>query len=329
VRQFSSIWIRSAFLNLLLCACFHFFLNCSACPWFVFDLLTSSWNVQHCRGLSNLLRHGTLDDLPDTWEMRHRNRVAFVPWPCKVTLTCCSETPTGGVKEHSHTEFLVVCRVDDDQAILSEEADLDHGSELWANEARVVSWSWYASTSVLTRWFSSLRSGWIGDGRVVIAVTQGCCYRIRCCNRRGCVWSWVSILAWENGESNTYDADVLSYDGRDSWTAVWDISQTSLVDILWRCFWTFVSDTNRRFVDESLGIFMGDAIWTTWWRCIRTIWIWYEGPFCKRCIRVFRERSDFLICVRCILGLLSWVSRPQGVEVFILIGDTKWYLCLE
>ena len=94
--------------------------------------------------------HEILDDLPDTWEMHHRNRVAFVPWPCKVTLTCCSETLAVGVKEHSYTEFLVVCRVDDDQAILSEEADLDHGSELWANEARVVCCSWYVSTSVLT-----------------------------------------------------------------------------------------------------------------------------------------------------------------------------------
>ena len=192
----------------------YYFVHVFISSWIVLlarDLfLTFSWNVQHCRGLSNLLWHEILDDLPDTWEMPHRNRVAFVPWPSKVTLTCCSETPTGDVKEHSYTEFLEVCRVDDDQAILSKEADLDHRSELWANEARVVCWSWYVSTSVLTRWFSSLRSGWIGDVRVIIAVTQGCCYSIRCCNWRSCVRSVVPIFAWENSESRTDDADVLS-----------------------------------------------------------------------------------------------------------------------
>ena len=144
----------------IICACFHFLqIVLLARDLFV----TFSWIVQHCRGLSNLSWHEILDDLSDTWEMRHPNRVAFVPWPCKVTLTCCSETLAVGVEEHSYTGFLVVCQVDDDQEILNGEADLDHGSELWANEARVVCWSWYVSTSVLTRWFSSLRSGWIGD----------------------------------------------------------------------------------------------------------------------------------------------------------------------
>ena len=42
--------LRSAFLELVLCACLYFLLNCSACPWLVFDLLLNCsalpWVVQ-------------------------------------------------------------------------------------------------------------------------------------------------------------------------------------------------------------------------------------------------------------------------------------------
>ena len=88
----------------IICACFHFLqIVLLARDLFV----TFSWIVQHCRGLSNLSWHEILDDLPNTWEMRHRNRVAFVPWPCKVTLTCCSATPTptGGVRNTPTRSF--------------------------------------------------------------------------------------------------------------------------------------------------------------------------------------------------------------------------------
>ena len=127
----------------------------------VICLLTFSWIVQHCRGLSNLLWHEFLDDLPDTWDMRHPNRAAFVPWPCKVTLVCCSKAPTVSVEEHSYTECLEVCRVGVDQ-VRSErrgESWTRIGDELWANGARAVCWSSHVSTSVLKKWFLLLRSG--------------------------------------------------------------------------------------------------------------------------------------------------------------------------
>ena len=46
------------------------------------------------------------------------------------------------------------------------------GSELWGNEACLICWSWYVSISIPSRCFLLLRSRWIGDGRVLIAVTM-------------------------------------------------------------------------------------------------------------------------------------------------------------
>ena len=243
--------LRSAFdLHYWYYLCmFSFPPNCSAWPWFVCDLLLNCSAL--LRGLSNLSWHEILDDLPNTWEMRHRNCVAFVPWPCKVTLTCCSATPTGGVRNTPTRSFWRYAgSMKTRQFWVKRRISItDRNCELCANEARVACWTWYVSTLVLTRWFSSLRSGWIGDYRVIIAVTQGCCYRMRCCNRRGCVRSWVSIFAWDKGESHTDDADVLSRSTIDTFHGRRYETYHGLLQWVFcgRCFWAFVSNPNWMF----------------------------------------------------------------------------------
>ena len=130
--------LRSAFLELLLCACLYFLLNCSACPWLVFDLLLN------CSALPWVVQPLV------TWNFRWSSRnMGDAPSKssCIRTLTLQGnldlllEAPTASVEEHSYTEFLEVYPVVVDQAILNEEADLELGSEANCEPMKLMSYA--------------------------------------------------------------------------------------------------------------------------------------------------------------------------------------------